>query len=130
MNGNGYGALYVKVSRNGEEIDDIKTEHFVTATPSTQGAVLHEYVYVLDTSAKTITLKQFNGTSWENVTETAQDPVYTGDYSWTWRDKDGNTVTQWTNGNVTGDLPTSGKVIYIDGDMINKKIIADVTVEI
>ena len=54
----------------------------------------------------------------------ASDSTFTGQYSWTWRDKDGNTVTEM-NG-IT--LPTSGKIIYIDGSMINKKIIADVEV--
>ena len=51
---------------------------------------------------------------------------YEGTYTWTWRDKNGNPVTSVNN----IMLPTSGKVIYIDGDMIDGKIIADVKVEI
>jgi hypothetical protein len=63
-------------------------------------------------------------TSWAPAS--ASDASYKGNYSWSWRDKDGNIVTV-SNGY---SLPTSGKVVYIDGDMIEGKIIADVQVMI
>lgn len=119
VNGVGYGAIYAKVTRNGSEIDAIRSETFSTTPPS--GAAKDDLYYHIDKTNKTVTLKKYSGSQWNNETE-----GYTGSYSWSWRDKDGNGVTTM-NGNA---LPTQGKVIYIDGDMIDTKIIADVTVEI
>ena len=70
---------------------------------------------------------KYNGSAWTDVTSTEQ---YTGNYEWSFRDKDGNILTTnvpATNG--SGNLHKQ-KVIYIDGTFINKKIIADVAVTI
>lgn len=119
VNGMGAGAIYAKVSRNNEEIDAMKSERFFYENPSS--AKSGDYYYKVDDVNKTITLMKYTS-SWG--TAPASDSIFTGQYSWTWRDKDGNTVTEM-NG-IT--LPTSGKIIYIDGSMVNKKIIADVEV--
>ena len=119
VNGMGAGAIYAKVSRNNEEIDVMKSERFFYENPSS--AKSGDYYYKVDDENKTITLMKYTS-SWSAAP--ASDSTFTGQYSWTWRDKDGNTVTEM-NG-IT--LPTSGKIIYIDGSMINKKIIADVEV--
>ena len=123
-NGQGVGALYVIVTRNGQEIDNIKTKVFSETAPS---AVSGSYYYKLDKTNKTISLMKSNGSTWTDVTSTEQ---YTGNYEWSFRDKDGNELTTnipATNG--SGNLHKQ-KVIYIDGTFINKKIIADVAVTI
>lgn len=119
VNGMGAGGIYAKVSRNGAEIDEMKTERFFTENPAT--AKSGDYYYKVDETNKTITLMKYT-TSWAEAP--SSDSTFTGTYRWTWRDKDGNTVTE-INGNT---LPSTGKLIYIDGSMVDKKIIADVEV--
>ena len=119
VNGVGAGAIYVKVTQNGQEIDAMKSEQFLTSNPDTVPA--SGYYYKISEGTKSVTLMHYDGSSWE----TASDP-YTGDYRWTWRDKDGNAITA-VGGNT---LPTQGKCIYLDGSMVDKKIIADVEVTI
>lgn len=125
-NGQGVGALYVIVTRLGEEIDPIKTKVFSETDPT--GAA-NAYYYKLDKTYKTISLMKFNGSTWVDVTSTEQ---YTGNYEWSFRDKDGNVLTTnvpASNATANGNLHNQ-KVIYIDGTFINKKIIADVAVTI
>ena len=118
VNKQGNGALYVKVTRNGQEVDAIKSERFLTAAPSSPTS--GDFYYHLDTSNKTVTLKKYNGTSWANATGT---DLPSGTYTWSYRDKTGAVITP------TG-MATSGKVIYIDGTLFQEKIIADVAVTI
>lgn len=120
VNGDGSGAVYVKVSQGGEEVDALKSERFLYEDPTT--AATGDYYYKLSTANKSVTLMRYDGSAWVVATDS-----YTGSYRWTWRDKDGNPITEWASGM---SLPTSGKVIYMDGDMINQKIIGDVAVEI
>ena len=103
--------------KNEKTIDELKSDRFLTANPS--GASSGDYYYKINSSDKTVTLMRFNGSSWATVA----DDGYTGTYEWNYRDKDGNPQT-------TGIPASSGKVIYIDGSYITKKIIADVTVTI
>lgn len=119
VNGIGSGALYVKVTRNGQEVDAIKSERFLTANPSSASS--GDYYYKLDSTNKSVTLMKYNGSAWSS-----QSNPYTGTYSWSWRDKNGDVVTD-VGGNT---LPTEGKVIYIDGSMVDSKIVADVEVTI
>ena len=119
VNGQGAGAIYAMVTRNGEEIDAIKSERFLTENPATASS--GDYYYKLDSTNKTVTLMKYTN-SWAAVS----DSPYTGTYRWSWRDKDGNAITAVD----TYTLPTTGKVIYIDGDLVNGKIIADVEVTI
>ncbi len=116
LNGNGHGALYVKVTKNGTEIDPIKSERFVTTLP-TSGNQNGDYIYLLNTSAKTVTLYKYT-TKWNTSSET-----YEGTYMWTYRDKDGNPTT-------TNTPAATGKVIYVDGDLVDKKLICDVQVTV
>ena len=82
-----------------------------------------DFYYYLDTTNRTVTLKKFNGSSWANATGA---DLPSGTYAWSWRDKDGNPVTSVNS--IT--LPTTGKAVYIDGAVIDTKIIADVEVTI
>lgn len=119
VNGQGTGAIYAIVTRNGEEIDAIKSERFLTENPETASS--GDYYYKLDSTNKTVTLMKYTN-SWAAVS----DSPYTGTYRWSWRDKDGSAITAVDS----YTLPTEGKVIYIDGDLVNGKIIADVEVTI
>ena len=121
VNGQGSGAIYAKVTRNGVEIDVMKSERFLTANPS--GGTSGDFYYKIDETNKELILMKYT-TSW--VQASATEAEYKGNYAWTWRDKDGNVITV-SNGYA---LPTHGKVLYIDGDMIDGKIIADVQVMI
>lgn len=115
INGQGVGALYVRVYKQNTEIDPIVTENFVTALPSSASS--GDYCYLVDSGNKVVTLYKYT-TGWTVATE-----PYVGTYAWSYRDKDGNTIT-------TGILPTSGKAIYIDGSYIDEKLIVDVEVTV
>lgn len=119
INGNGVGAVYALVYRKGVEIDPIKSERFVDTLPSSNNKN-GDYCYLLDSTAKTVTLYKYT-TKWNAATDT-----YTGTYNWFYRDKNGNSTTTGT--------PSAGgvgaKVIYVDGDLVDKKLTIDVKVTI
>ena len=122
VNGKGEGALYVKVYKNGHEIDPILSETFSTSDPA--NAHSGDYYYKIDPLTKSVILRKYT-TEWVNATDT-----YEGTYVWTWRDSNGNQIKK-----VNGvRLPTTGKAIYIDAsyfnDGITGKIIGDVDVSI
>lgn len=121
VNGVGCGALYVKVTRNNAEIDAMKSERFLTTNPSS--ATSGDFYYKLNKTNKTLQLMKYTNSWAADNTD-----YYTGTYRWHWRDKDGNVITEY--GSNHNSLPTGGKVIYIDGDMIDGKIVADVEVTI
>lgn len=122
-NKQGVGAIYVKVTKNNQPFDELKSEVFQTTDPTE--AVSGDYYYKLNTANKSVTLRKYNN-SWANAT--GDDLTTQCTYTWAWRDKDGQLITSYEKSGVTYQLPTVGKVIYIDGDMINQKIVADVTV--
>lgn len=66
-NGQGEGAIYTRVYRNGEELDPIKSLVFSTTAPV--GASSGDFYYHLDKSAKTCTLKKYNGSAWADAAE-------------------------------------------------------------
>lgn len=114
VNGTGAGAFYVLVYKNGVEVDPIKSRRFLTSAPSS--ATAGDLYYHVNTTNKTLTLKRYSGSSWVN-----QSVTYSGTYNWTHMDKDGNTVS---------GPATSGKVIYVDGTLFDKKMISTVEVTI
>lgn len=114
LNGQGVGALYVRVTQNGYEIDNMNTEVFSENPPANPSS--GDYYYALDKTNKTVTLKKYNGSSWATQSET-----WNCTYTWYFRDKDGNRITP-------AGLSSSGKIIYIDGTLIDKKLTADVEV--
>ena len=122
VNKQGVGALYVLVTDTGTglEIDPLKSDRFLTSAPTTPTPVLGDFYYHLDTTYKVVTLKKYNGNSWEDATSS---DLPTGDYSWTYRNQNGEVT-------VPTGMATTGKVIYIDSSFVTKKLIADVTVQI
>lgn len=126
LNGLGVGALYVKVSRKDRELDPIKSERFVETLPS-EGNKNGDFVYLLNSTNKTVTLYEYQN-GWN-----ASSYQYSGNYAWTYRNKDGIIIHNGDSDGEGGTISTpvsNGKVIYIDGDLVNKKLIADVTVTI
>lgn len=118
VNGQGVGAVYAIVTRDGKEIDSMPAGvQFVTVKPSSMKT--GDYYYFLDATNKTATLKKAtSSTGWSTETES-----YTGTYTWSYRDAE--------NKEATGTTPAkSGKVVYVDASLIDKKLIIDVEVEI
>lgn len=126
-NGQGVGALYVIVTRNGQEIDSIKTRVFSQSNPDAANGA---YYYKLDSTDRTVKLMKKQNNEWTDVTDTE---TYTGKYGWSFRDLNGDPLTvNWAVGTQAGTdaILHKQKVIYIEGSYINKKIIADVEVTI
>lgn len=117
VNGVGDGAVFVRVMLNNEEVDTIKSTHFVTNTNQISNPSTNDYCYLLNKTNATCTLMQYNGSQWK----TATDP-YKYDYTWTFRDRLGEATTY--NGNAT----MTGKALYLGASVINKKLVMDVEV--
>ena len=111
VNGVGVGAVYAIVYQNGEEIDPIKTTVFSQTAPTSPST--GDFYYKIDKTNKTVTLMKYSGTAWTTAPDS---DLPKGTYSWTRRDKDGNPIDK--NGSYS-----TGKVCYIDKDIVNKKVI-------
>ena len=119
LNGQGCGAVYVKIFRNGEEIDPIKSEVFSETAPA--NPTTGDFYYHLDAANNTVTLMKYSGSAWDAATGS---DLPTATYTYTFRDKNGDITT------YNGQSSVTGKVLYIDGELINKKIVIDVAVTI
>ena len=130
VNGQGAGAIYARVTRNGEEIDPIGDTEVTTGTtvPSGTASAGAHYIY-LDTTNKTATLYVYD-TSWTVQSIEA-------DYEWTFRDKDNIPITNSaTLTNKFGSAYNSstgkvtGKCIFVNATTVDNKITADVKVTV
>lgn len=119
LNSQGYGAIYTRIFRNGNEIDALKTERFLKSAPAQAEA--GSFYYHLNTTDRIVTLMKFDGTSWSAAPST---DLPTASYTYTFRDKDGN-ICQYK-----GSDTVDGKVFYIDGTLVDKKVVIDVEVEV
>lgn len=115
LNSVGHGAVYARLFRAGNEIDAIKSTTFKVASEA-PAADSNTYYYRLDTTNKTCVLMKSNGTTW-SVAGSGDNPEYT--YTWTFRNKEGNVTT------YNGQSAIVGKALYVDGSLIDKKIIFD-----
>lgn len=126
-NAQGVGCLYVRVTRDGTEIDPVPNN--ITASETNPSNPNNgDYFIKLtkpngtgtfqDTAAYTgsAQLMKYNGSSW--VAQTSR-----CNYEWTYRNV--NNVPLATNDKKPS---TSGQFIYIDGSLIQNKITADVKV--
>lgn len=119
VNGQGVGAIYAVVTRNGQVVDDLKSTDFVLEKPYSM--TTNKLYYFIDSSTKSVKLmKATSTTAWSDVTSSN---TYAGTYTWSYRDANNNALK-------TGTPATDGKVVYIDASLINKKIIIDVEVGI
>lgn len=109
-NSQGFGAIYTRVYRNGQEVDPIKTTVFSATAPT--GASSGDYYYHLDSTEKTCVLKKHNGTSWANATA-ADNDTYT--YSYYRINNAGDSID-------TSGAWKTGRVQYIDPTIINGRM--------
>jgi hypothetical protein len=112
------GAIYILGFVKNQEIDPIKTTTFSTTAPSNPSA--GDYYYKLDKTQKTVTLMKYSGSAWAEAPESDQP---TGTYNYYRRNSDGtllDTATAWK----------TGKVIYVDTTMVDKKLVIDYEVTI
>ena len=110
VNGVGIGGVYAMVFQNGQEIDEIKSTTFSVSEPDKPSN--GDFWYKINRTSKTVTLMKFLNNKW---VEASGSDLPTGTYEWYRRDKDGNAL------DTTAPYAT-GKAIYIDSSLINKKI--------
>lgn len=111
VNGVGVGGVYAMVFQNGQEIDEIKSTTFSVSEPDKPSD--GDFWYKINKTSKTVTLMKYTNSKW---VEASGSDSPKGTYEWYRRDKDGNSLDTTTP-------YTTGKAIYIDSSLINKKII-------
>lgn len=130
VNGKGQGALYVKVTRNGQQIDVMPGEVFYKGSDEPTGSN-GDFAYQIQNNG-TFVLKKYSNGSWANASsQEIQNYTPKLYYKWSWRDKDGKIQTTYPEQAtpMPGMTPSpNNKIIYINGDMIASKVVADVTV--
>jgi hypothetical protein len=129
MNSSGHGAVYTKLTRNGEEIDPMPTEEFLETEPSTEGLSSGYKYYHINTDKDTVVLKKWTGTEWADETYTPQ-----ATYRYSFRKKDGKPGKYKYRANENATLAEvdyiTSRVFYIDGELVNKKVIIDVEIDV
>ncbi|MFD1401945.1 hypothetical protein [Robinsoniella peoriensis] len=116
-NGMGSGVIYYRLYQNGSEVDVLKSTNFSSTAPSSPAT--GAFYYHIDVTAKTVTLKKYNGTAWADATG-ADLPSET--YKTYRLDKNSLPMDD-------GNVWKTGKVVYIDGSMIDSKCTFVVEVE-
>lgn len=108
-NGTGQGAAYALVYQDNTEIDTLKTTVFSKTAPSSPN--VGDFYYNIDSSKKTVTLMKYNGTTWGIVTG---EDLPQQKYEWYRRNNKGEIIDKTPY--------ATGKVIYIDGTIINSQV--------
>lgn len=127
-NSQGVGAIYARVTQDGEEIDEVPEDIEAGIVYPTSGIVNGSMFVKLSTEEhkyeRTATLMKYNGSTWVAATAAVCS------YEWTFRDEDNNVITDTTKLPYQYSSPNLNKnqFIYIDADLINSKITADVRV--
>lgn len=116
VNGIAEGAMYVKVYRNGVEIDPLPTEDISKTAPTSPTA--NQMYFKIDTATNSVKLMKYVSGAWAEQTYTP-----TADYTWSYLDKNGEETHP-------SGMATSGKIIYVDGDFVNVKLTAFCQVEV
>ena len=110
VNGQGVGVIYAIAYRNGEELDAIKSTTFSTTAPSS--ASTGDFYYHIDSTQKSVTLMKYDGSAW---TEATSSDLPQATYSWYRRNALGEVLD-------TATPYATGKVIYLDNTVVDKKI--------
>ena len=128
-NGQGFGALYVKVRQDNKVIDEIPLN--IAAVTDLSNAPADATYCILcvkptNTTGKADTVACRGSATLHKKTGNSWDPVTTREctYEWTYHDVDGEPITT----GVTRHPALTGQCVYIDASLINSKITADVTV--
>ena len=129
LNGYGQGAIYVKVTEKHKgELDPLKSNLFIVKdTPNLAellgGATAYYELDPGDSETREgnrVTLKEYKNGEW---TETPVVDAHTYQYNYSFRAMDGHILNDQDH-----NFSTAGKVIYVDGTLINKKVVIDVEV--
>lgn len=114
---NTVGAIYVRIMKNGEEVDPLKSTYFSSTPPDNPSD--GDFYYYLDSDNKKVQLKKYINGLWVNQTD---DPEY--QYNFYRRDNSGNLIDK--------DSPyASGKAIYVEGSIItDNKIVFEIEVNL
>lgn len=127
-NSQGVGAIYARVTQDGDEVDFVPQDIEAGTDYPTSGLTTGDYFVKLSTETnkyeRTARLMEYNGSTWVAAT-----PAAICSYEWTFRDEDNNVVTDSTKipYQNTSDK-TLNQFIYIDASLIDGKITADVQV--
>lgn len=118
-NAQGVGCLYVRVTRDGTEIDPVPS-NVVASITEPSGSNGDYYIKLTKPTSSNPTgsaqLMKHNGSTWVAQTSRCS-------YAWTYRN-----VNNVPLGNNDTKPATSGQFVYIDGTLIQNKITADVQV--
>ncbi len=112
-----YGAVYTIAYLNGKEIDPIKSTTFSVTAPKT--SVENDFYYHIDKVAKTVKLKKYNGATWEDASD---EDLPKGTYKY-YRRQNGVELD-------VGKEWTTGKVIFVDREMVDKNLVINCSAEI
>ena len=130
VNGQGAGAIYARVTRNGEEIDPIGDTEITVGTGNPSGGNNGDHYIKINETNKTAVLYYKDAGSW-----TVQPIEAT--YEWTFRKADNTPISDSTTlaarfgssyDSTTGKV--TGKCIYIDKTTVVNKLTADVMVSV
>lgn len=116
VNGIAEGAMYVKVYRNGVEIDPLPTEDISKTAPASPTA--NQMYFKIDTANNAVKLMKYVSGAWAEQTYTP-----TATYTWSYLNKDGEETHP-------SGMATSGKIVYVDGDFVDTKLTAFCEVEV
>ena len=112
-----FGAVYTLAYLNGEEIDPIKSTTFSTEAPKSPHT--GDFYYHIDKVKKEVVLKKYNGSAWADATGV---DLPTGVYKY-YRRQNGvelDTDKEWK----------TGKVIFVDRELVNKNLVINCEAEI
>lgn len=112
-----FGVVYTLAYLNGEEVDPIKTTVFAITAP--KEAQAGDFYYHIDKTAKTVTLKKYNGSAWENATSV---DLPKGTYKY-YRRSNGvelDTTGAWKE----------GKAIFVDREIVNGNLLINCEADI
>ena len=124
----GTGAIYARVTQDGDEIDEVPEDIEAGTSYPTTGLIENMQFVKLSTEEhkyeRTARLMQYNGSTWEPAV-----PARICNYEWTFRDENNNVITDSTKVPYQdSSTKTNNQFIYIDASLINSKITADVQV--
>lgn len=132
VNGQGAGALYVRVTRNGDEIDPIGETEVTTGTsvPSASTGTNGDHFILLNSTNKTAVLYYKDSGTWK------VQPIE-ATYEWTFRKADNTPISdsstlsaRFGDSYNTTTNKVTGKCLYIDKTTVVNKLTADVMVTV
>ena len=130
VNGQGAGAIYARVTRNGEEVDPIGDTEINVGTANPSGGDNGDHYIKINETNKTAVLYYKDGGTWKVQPTEAT-------YEWTFRKADNTPIndsatlsTRFGDSYDSATGKVTGKCIYIDKTTVVNKLTADVKVTV